>query len=84
MKAKSRAHYIEAWTEHLNQLIHVAMDADLPIEGWTEMKEELQDLIEVAANKLFPEDAIDCGACTVAIGGHTMRRGCREFEGEQS
>jgi len=56
MKAKSKEQYIEAWTSHINQFIHVCMDAEMPIEGWTELKEDMQTIIDVAANKSFPEE----------------------------
>ena len=79
MKAKNKEQYKEAWTSHINELIHVAMDADLPIEAWTEMKEDLQAIVEVAANKSFPDIDINCGACTVAIGAHTNKPGCKRY-----
>lgn len=53
MKAKNKEQYIEAWNSHINQFIHVCMDADAPIETWTELKEDMQALIEVAAAKTF-------------------------------
>lgn len=56
MKAKNKQQYLEAWQDHIGQLIHIALDADLPIEAWTELKEDLQQILEVAANKSFPED----------------------------
>ena len=79
MKAKSKQQYIEAWTSHVNDLITIALDADLPIESWAEIKKDLQAIIEVAANKSFPETELNCGACTTAIGAHTNKPGCKKY-----
>jgi hypothetical protein len=77
MKAKSKEQYIEAWTDHINQFIHVCMDADLPIDSWTELKEDMQQILEVAASKTS-DKKITCGACTVAIGAHTNDENCKK------
>ena len=87
MKAKNREQYIAAWTSHVKELIHVFMDAGLPIEPWYETRERLMGIIDDAATATYgPAEQVDlvCGACTVGIGGHTMQQGCGEFEGDQS
>ncbi len=72
MKAKSKEQYIEAWTSHINQFIHVCMDVEAPMDTWTELKEDMQALIDVAANKVFPE------TCQERSGGYVDRDCVRE------
>ena len=57
MKAKSKEQYIEAWQRHINEFIFVCMDAELPIESWTELKEDMQQIMHVAANKTFDAES---------------------------
>jgi hypothetical protein len=56
MLAKSREHYVEAWTSHINELISMHLDADVPINDWEEVKKKLLVTLEQAADNSFPSE----------------------------
>ncbi len=53
--ATSKQDYIDQWTSHVNQLIHPAMDADMPIEDYDKMKLQILSVVERAAAKVFED-----------------------------
>lgn len=54
MKAKNREQYVNEWTRHLGQMIHVALDSDTPIADYDAFKLMGVAMIEKAADQLFP------------------------------
>jgi hypothetical protein len=74
--AKTREQYVAAWTSHVNELIHPFIDSQTPINNWEETKANLMEVVEQAANMVYPD--ITCGACTVAIGAHTNDIHCKK------
>ena len=53
--AKTKQQYIDAWTDHVNQLIHPALDAEMPPKDFAKMKAEIIAMVERAAAKVFED-----------------------------
>ena len=57
MKAKNRAHYVQAWQDHIKQLATLYMaaydfqTAIQAADAYTKMRDELYALVEKAADK---------------------------------
>jgi len=51
MKAKNREQYIDAWQDHVNQLVHVFLAAD--DMTWLKVKAELYAVIDKASENDF-------------------------------
>ena len=56
MKARNRQHYIDAWQSHVKELIHVHIDADVPMEAWDQFRNMMTIVIERAADNTFGKE----------------------------
>jgi len=52
MRAKNKADYIEAWNKHINQLVYVAIDGDVPMQELEVVKDSAKAMVQRAADKL--------------------------------
>lgn len=56
MKAKNREHYIETWQDHIKQIVHLALAADVDHAEWTATRARLLQWVQRAADTTFPEE----------------------------
>lgn len=59
MQSKNKAGYIEAWNTHINQLVYVAIDGDVPMPELEAIKDSAKAMVQKAADKLEAENHWD-------------------------
>jgi len=55
MKAKDKQHYIEAWENHVNDLIRPYIDSGTQVSEWDRVKNDLMAVVRAAADQNFPD-----------------------------
>ena len=55
MIAKTRKEYTDAWRTHFRQLQNLYIDSDMPFKAWKQAESEIEEIIEMAADRCFPD-----------------------------
>jgi len=72
MNAKSKAHYIEVWKSHINELTHVLAESTIPYSEWDVILLPLRKSVVAAAEKLEAEGLWDAVYVSEAVEGYYL------------